>query len=261
MCLNAMQTLISASSLIDDVSVCAARGRWALAGLPSISPASLVPEGRRAVIVTPNPDDEVFATGGLIHGLHFLGRDLLVIAATGEAMSQGVSDSSNEGGESQVQYSPYSGALHRLGVMAGGNGEKPACGIIHAGLEKNTLSHNETALAAFFAWRIKPGDVVFASWRFDGDADHEAVGRAALAASAIVGAKCIPVPVRAWEWAAPGDSRVPWHRARRIEVDQYGLYAKRQALFGDRIDARTKASTDGEPFIDAMHNPYEIVLL
>jgi LmbE family N-acetylglucosaminyl deacetylase len=256
-----MPTLIPTTAPVDEVAVCAERGRWALAGLPSISPASLVPEGRRAVVVTPDPDDEVSSLGGLIHGLHCLGRDLLVIAATGEARSQGLDDSANELGESQVQCLPYSGALHRLGVMGGKPGEKPMCALVHAGLEKNTLSEHETELAAFFAWRLKPGDVVFASWRFDGDPEHEAVGRAALAASAIVGAKCIPVPVRAWEWATPGDSRVPWHRARRIEVDQYGLYAKRQALFGDQLEARATAPISGSPGIDVMHNPYEIVLL
>ena len=211
--------------------------------------------------MTPDPDDEVSSIGGLIYGLHCLGRDLLVIAATGQAMSQGLDDSDHESGGSQVQYAPYSGALHRLGVMAGKEGEKPMCGLVHAGLEKNTLSENETTLAAFLAWRLKPGDVVFASWRFDGDPDHEAVGRATLAASAIVGAKCIPVPVCAWEWATPGDSRVPWHRARRVEVDQYGLYAKRQALFGDLREGQTNAPTSGEPCSDVMHNPYEIVLL
>jgi LmbE family N-acetylglucosaminyl deacetylase len=239
----------------DHAAVCAARGRWALAGLPSISPALMVPDGRRAVVVTPDPDDEVASLGGLIHGLHFLGRALTIIAATGEVGDASSHNPSEYVGEAQVQYAPYSGALHRLGVTSRAESDTALCRVMHAGMEKGSLHRNETALAAFLAWRLQPGDVLFASWRFDGDPDHEAVGRAALAAAAIVGAKCIPVPVHAWEWATPGDTRIPWHRARRIEVDQYGLYAKRKALSGDGIP--------GDPYLGTTtgRQPYEIVLL
>jgi hypothetical protein len=175
-------------------------------------------------------------------------------------MSQGVDDPADKAGDRQVQHLPYSGALHRLGVLDG-EPDSAACGVLHAGMAKNTLSDNETALAAFLAWHIRPGDMVFASWRFDGDPDYEALGRATLAAAAVVGAKCIPVPVRAWGWAVPGDSRVPWHRAHRIEVDQDGLQAKRQALLGNAMGVCTQAPMRGEPLFNAMHNPYEIVLL
>jgi LmbE family N-acetylglucosaminyl deacetylase len=239
----------------DHAAVCAERGRWALAGLSSIAPAVMVPEGRRAVVVTPDPDDEVVSLGGLIHGLHFLGRPLTIIAATGEPGAASSHNPPEYDGEAQVQYAPYSGALHRLGVTGRANSDMAPCRVMHAGMQKGTLHRNETVLAAFLAWRLQPGDVMFASWRFDGDPDHEAVGRAALAAAAIVGAKCIPVPVHAWAWATPGDTRIPWHRARRIEVDQYGLYAKRKALSGDRVP--------GDPQLGSAtaRQPYEIVLL
>ncbi|WP_420224184.1 hypothetical protein [Pigmentiphaga litoralis] len=85
MIVPAMPMLSAVPQAPDHAAVCAERGRWALAGLPSIAPGLLVPEGRRAVVVTPDPDDEVASLGGLIHGLHFLGRPLTIIAATGEA--------------------------------------------------------------------------------------------------------------------------------------------------------------------------------
>ena len=40
---------------------------WAgLEELPRLEPGDLVPEGRRALIVAPHPDDEVLGTGGLL---------------------------------------------------------------------------------------------------------------------------------------------------------------------------------------------------
>ena len=45
-----------------------------MAELPQISVEQLVPEGHRAVIIAPHPDDEVLGCGGLLQGLAALGR-------------------------------------------------------------------------------------------------------------------------------------------------------------------------------------------
>ena len=53
-----------------------------LSTLPEVDPATLVPPGARAVIVSPHPDDEILATGGLLAQLSDLGRKALIIAVT-----------------------------------------------------------------------------------------------------------------------------------------------------------------------------------
>ena len=56
---------------------------WAgLEALPWVEPEALVPEGGRAVIVAPHPDDEVLGTGGLLARLGRLGRELRLVAVT-----------------------------------------------------------------------------------------------------------------------------------------------------------------------------------
>ena len=53
-----------------------------LANLPSVEVTELVPQGSRAVIVAPHPDDEVLGTGGLLQLINTLNRPLLLISVT-----------------------------------------------------------------------------------------------------------------------------------------------------------------------------------
>lgn len=53
-----------------------------MAELPHISVEQLVPDGHRAVIIAPHPDDEVLGCGGLMQGLAALGRPIQLISVT-----------------------------------------------------------------------------------------------------------------------------------------------------------------------------------
>ena len=67
-------------------------------------------------------------------------------------------------------------------------------------------------------------------------ADHEAVGRAARRASPLT----YWYPVWAWHWAAPGDSRVPWHQGLRVSLRPSIVARKRAAIgcFASQLESR-----------------------
>jgi LmbE family N-acetylglucosaminyl deacetylase len=75
----------------------------------------------------------------------------------------------------------------------------------------------------------QPGTWCAANWRGDGHPDHEAVGRAAAAATQRTGAMLIEYPVWMWHWARPGDPAVPWDRARAVPLTQTAIDRKTHA--------------------------------
>jgi LmbE family N-acetylglucosaminyl deacetylase len=77
---------------------------------------------------------------------------------------------------------------------------------------------------------LTPEDLCFATWQFDGHPDHEAVGRAANRACELSGARLLEYPVWMWHWATPGDSSIPWDRARRITLGDDELQRKQSAI-------------------------------
>jgi LmbE family N-acetylglucosaminyl deacetylase len=83
-----------------------------------------------------------------------------------------------------------------------------------------------------------------ATWRGDGHPDHEAVGRAAAAATVQTEAMLIEYPVWMWHWATPGDPTVPWNRARRIELTGDALRAKAIAAESFSSQIRPMSNAD-----------------
>ncbi|MET0402891.1 MAG: PIG-L family deacetylase [Cystobacter sp.] len=227
-----------------------------LEALPSLEPATLVPEGRRAVIVAPHPDDEVLGTGGLLARLGRLGRDVLILAVTDGTASHPGSTSWPVERLARTRPRETGEALGRLGL----GGAK----VERAGIPDGAITENEGRLVEWLGARLRPDDVVLATWRLDGHPDHEAVGRAASRACAALDGRCVEVPIWTWHWARPGDTRVPWSRARRIELDEATLALKRQATEA-YVSQLEPDSTTGKPPIVSPHalerlmRPFEVV--
>src|SRR5260221_1498443 len=53
------------------------------------------------------------------------------------------------------------------------------------------------------------------------------------------GCRLVELPIWAWHWAEPGDTRVPWHRAAAIALAPQELALKRKA---DRKSTRLNSS-------------------
>ncbi|PAL05574.1 PIG-L family deacetylase, partial [Staphylococcus hominis] len=63
--------------------------------------------------------------------------------------------------------------------------------VTSLGLPDGAVARHEADLVAHLCTCVSPGDVVLAPWIHDAHPDHEAVGRAALAAAALCGARSL----------------------------------------------------------------------
>ena len=208
--------------------------------LPDVTAQDLVPSGGRAVVIAPHPDDEVLAVGGLLAQLAARGTEVAVISVTDGTASHPGSTSWTP--ERLVRERPREtrAALQCLGI-----GVEP----IRLGLPDGALQAQHDVLASRLKTLVHAGDVVFTTWRQDGHPDHEATGSACAVAVAAAGARLLEVPVWAWHWAQPADTRLPWHRARRLTLDADALRRKRDAVQCFASQLRPDPSTGAAPIL------------
>nr|WP_315401934.1 PIG-L family deacetylase [uncultured Duganella sp.] len=222
--------------------------------LPPVSAAMLVPPGRRAVIVAPHPDDEVLACGGLMQLLAAQGSRTVLVAVTDGTASHPGSATMTPASLARLRPRETEAALAALGAAP--------C-VIRARLPDGAVAASLDQLQTLLLQILRPGDVVFVTWRQDGHPDHEACGLAAAMAANACRATLIEMPVWSWHWAAPGDLRLPWRRARRLVLDDDTLRRKRDAVacFASQLagDPSTGAPAILPPHVLArLLHPYEI---
>jgi LmbE family N-acetylglucosaminyl deacetylase len=221
-------------------------------GLAALTPATaraLVPEGARAVIVAPHPDDELLGCGGLMQLLADDEREMLLVAVTDGAASH--PGSSAWPAERLARERPLetAAALAALGL--------PELPLLRLNLPDGNVSGHVAALRQSLEKLLRPGDVVITTWKLDGHPDHEATGHAAGAAACAVGATLLQMPIWTWHWAQPDEKLVPWHRARRLTLDDDILARKRAAIACFRSQVEPDEST-GKP---AILPPYALARL
>ncbi|MET0844561.1 MAG: PIG-L family deacetylase [Pseudomonas sp.] len=231
-----------------------------LDNIPVINTETLVPAGARAVVIAPHPGDEVVMCGGLFQLLSSLGHPLQLISITDGSASHPGSQQWSEKRLSVFRGQESVEALRRLGLPM------HSLKWIRGGFTDNALAERETQLTQFIARYLRPGDVVFSTWREDGTSDHDAVGRASANAASMVGATINELPVWAWHWPTREQGLFPWHRARKIRLDTWTVARKSHATHA------YASQLDGEPAIgiapllprvilERMRLPYEVVFV
>lgn len=194
--------------------------RWrawpALAELPLLDVAPC----RRAVVIAPHPDDETLAVGGLMAVLLAAGAEVVVVAATDGEASHPASTALSPERLREVRTAETTAALAALGRVE----------QVRFGLPDGGLAAHEATLADALARRLGPDDWCVAPYDADAHPDHDAGGRAAQTACDRTGARLLSYPLWAWHWATPGDTRLPWHRARRLPLPADALRRKQRAL-------------------------------
>lgn len=225
--------------------------------LTSISAAELVPPRRRAIIVAPHPDDEVLACGGLLQLLHAQGTHTILLAVTDGDASHPGSTLLTPAELSRLRPQETVAAMQALGV---------APHILRARIGDGQISVAMDELHKLLLQLLQPGDVVFTTWRKDGHPDHEACGLAASLATRSCHARLVEMPVWSWHWALPGDRRLPWRHARRLELDADVLQRKQQAVACFQTQLHDDPSS-GQPAVLPRHvlerllHPYEIYFI
>ncbi|NGZ84535.1 PIG-L family deacetylase [Duganella sp. SAP-35] len=228
-----------------------------LADLPPVSAATLVPPGGRAIIIAPHPDDEVLACGGLMQLLHAQGTRTVLLAVTDGDGSHPGSALLPPAALARLRPQETLAALRVLGL------DTATPQVVRARIADGRVSAEIEQLQTLLQQLLRPGDTVFVTWRQDGHPDHEACGLAAALAARLCRATLVEMPVWSWHWAAPGDARMPWRRARRLELSPEVMQRKRQAVACFLTQLQDDPST-GKPAILPPHvlarllHPYEI---
>lgn len=226
--------------------------------MPGIQTAALTSPGRRVVMVAPHPDDEIVGCAGLLMQLAALGHDILIIGVTDGSGSHPGSRHWTPERLARTRPEESLRALEHLGLA-----EVP---MLRLGLTDTRIMEERTELIERLDERLRPDDILVTTWRGDGHPDHEAAGLACAEIAASKGCSLIELPIWAWHWASPGDPRVPWERARRIELS-LEQYERKRAALEAHVSQLTADETTGQgpvlaPFALArLLRPFEVLFL
>jgi LmbE family N-acetylglucosaminyl deacetylase len=241
-------SLIDVDRGTDELTWC---GWPAMARWPALDLASW--QGRRAVVLSAHPDDEVLALGGTLTLMGRLDIPLIFVWATNGEASHPGSLAPAVDDLARLRRLETRAALARLGI----HGTEVWLGLPDGGLAERQLE-----LTGAVRSLHRPGDLWFAPFRGDGHPDHEACGRAA----AEVAEDLVEAPIWAWHWATPGDERIPWKRARAVALPEDVMARKEAAIaeFRTQVTAIGPGLADGpvlpERVLDHFRRRFEVVL-
>jgi LmbE family N-acetylglucosaminyl deacetylase len=216
-----------------------------LRALPAANPATLAHERARLVVVAPHPDDETLGTGGIIAALATDSVPVLVVSVTdGEAAPVGCDRLA------AVRRGELREALHRLA---------PAATVGRLALPDGEVAGREDELVDRLGEVFAASDVVLAPHPSDGHPDHDACGRAAVAAARRVGARCWTYPVWAWHWHDPAASELA-RDGVRIVLPLAAWEAKQSAIGCYRSQLAGHAPVVPAFAMPRYRRPFEVVV-
>jgi LmbE family N-acetylglucosaminyl deacetylase len=199
-------------------------------------PDAELPADGHVVVVAAHPDDEVLGVGGTLALLAEAGVRITVVTVTDGERSHPTASGVRPDRLAGLRAAELRAALTELGVL-------PAA--IHRLRAPDTGVAGEEARVAAALRELLPGAALcLAPWTGDVHADHEAAGRAALAAARETGVRCATYPVWMWHWARPGDPAVPWGSATRVRLPAAAAARKRAAA--DRFATQVRPIGPGE---------------
>ncbi len=177
---------------------------------------------RRIVVVAPHPDDEILGVGGLMAVAAASGIAVSVVAVTDGGASHPGSPTMTPADLTEERSLESVRALGCLGLDVN---------PVRLGFDDGDVVAHEDELVRVLNELLpaEPGTWCLMPWRGDGHPDHEATGRACVAATEQLGITAVEYPVWMWHWATPDDERVPWDRAVGVDLPPHIADAKRRA--------------------------------
>lgn len=195
----------------------------------------------RAVVVSPHPDDETLATGGLLWLLRRRGCRVLVVAVTDGESSHPATATRSATDLARRRRAEQVAALAHLGI--------DPTDVVRLGMPDTAVSGQEAELADVLGSLTGAGDWLIAPWEADGHRDHDAAGRAAGRAADVSGARLLRYPLWAWHWTRPGHAALRSWRPLRIDLPDTARRAKRRAM--DCYTSQTTPSAGDAPVVAA----------
>ncbi|MFQ3563013.1 PIG-L family deacetylase [Streptomyces gramineus] len=185
-------------------------------------PDACLPARGRVVVVAAHPDDEVLGFGGALAVLAQRDVELTIVSITDGEGSHPRSRVVTPSALARLRARELRSALDELGAAR--------ARIVRLRVPDTRVARHEEDVVDALAPHLRAADLVAAPWTGDLHSDHEAAGRATVTAARRAGAPCALYPVWMWHWAVPGDPRVPWQKARRVELPSHVQALKRAAV-------------------------------
>jgi LmbE family N-acetylglucosaminyl deacetylase len=205
-----------------------ARGLPAQRWRPLLSNTDELPDlGEPAVVVVvvPHPDDETLGAGGLLHRLRAVGTPVTVVFVTDGAAGYPGSGPDQAEELARIRRDEALAALATLDITA----DRAVFLDVPDG---DVAGSAEVELAQ----RLGPllaghqADLCLAPWPLDPHPDHQAVGRAAVVATATAGVTQWQYPIWMRHSIQPDDPRVEVDRMRVLRLSAAERSAKRAAV-------------------------------
>lgn len=148
------------------------------------------PDGRPLLVVSPHPDDEVLAVGGLMRMQALAGAEVSVLSVT-----DGAAAYSDWAGLDQVRRSELQNALCLLG---GGR-----INLVHLGLADGRVAALRRTLHEAVSRHLTRRPTLVAPYEIDGHPDHDATGSVCAELARLHSLPLLRYPVWTWHHAAP----------------------------------------------------------
>ncbi len=226
--------------------------RWGKA--PTLELANGEGPFTRLVVVAAHPDDESLGAAGLIATAHDAGLAVYVVLLTAGEASHPESPTVSR---HQLATQRLTEAQNALDILA------PGAPLVFLGAPDGAVSNDESAVTTSLVELIGDGrqTLLVAPWREDGHPDHEAAGRAAVAAARRTGARVAQYPI--WMWHHRSIDAAPWDEFVQLELDPDVADRKARAIQAHISQVRPLSGRAGdevllsETFIAHFSSPVE----
>jgi len=217
---------------------------------------SLLARPGRVVVIAPHPDDEVLGIGGSLAALEASGREVLVVAVTDGAASH---PGSSLWSEERLRWTRPLESIEALARLNAG------AQLLRLEIEDGCVERYETPLMHVLEPLLASAAAVLCTWCHDGHPDHEACGRAAIAAAGACGVPCYEYVVWGMVEDHPAHVALAGRVVRRLALDASSWQRKIHAI--EAFDSQTHPDpTTGRTAVltpaalACWRHPYEVVL-
>jgi LmbE family N-acetylglucosaminyl deacetylase len=206
------------------------------------------PQNGPLLVVSPHPDDEVLAAGGLIHSWAAAGREVTIVSVTdGEAAFP------SWHGLDLVRRFELKGALRKLCLTH--------VSVIRVGLPDGKVRHFANRVRNVLLALIEPRMTLIAPYERDGHCDHDAIGEICVALARSHGIALARYPVWTWHHSDPrsfADTR--WGRFA-LSLEARRAKARAVQCFASQLHPPRAPPVVPKHVLSHFERPYEAFIL